>query len=423
MIPFSRNDSMKHVLHLLAPLTLLFLSPFSAYPAQKDKLQDVAEQLRAIDTRDHGRPTGDVPPSAQKLLPQFKAGLRDIIGRTLNQHAASSPEGMRRQILADLEKEGIEVLNESQQEGSTADGDDFGNLYGVTVRQPPRQPDLLAVVTNLTIPCGSDASLNLYRRSGAAWQSILRVESNGYTDVAGAQGSFQFAVSPPDEAGNWFVVTADVNPWCSSNWQQLRYKVLRPGADVQHPEVLLDEHTTVYLGTEQPYKLTVNPHGFEIRHVAYQNLDTSILTRVHDEKYEVQGDKVTRVPPLALAPEDFLDEWLDLKWEDAAPWMASSDTAKLQYWHGRLSHEGREKIDTEFDFVQSCPAVEHNPKWQIGLQLESTGLHDLPGDLPDEIFFTVVKRDGVFYMESVDKDRPPGCPGNSLPRGARDAFP
>jgi len=43
--------------------------------------------------------------------------------------------------------------------------------------------------------------------------------------------------------------------------------------------------------------------------------------------------------------------------------------------------------------------------------------------LPEEIFFTVVKRDGVFYMESVDKDRPPGCPGNSLPRGARDGFP
>jgi len=30
-------------------------------------------------------------------------------------------------------------------------------------------PDLVAVVTNLTIPCGSDASLNLYRRTGTTW--------------------------------------------------------------------------------------------------------------------------------------------------------------------------------------------------------------------------------------------------------------
>jgi len=84
-------------------------------------------------------------------------------------------------------------------------------------------------------------------------------ESNGYADISGAQGSFQFAISPPDNEGNWFVVAADVNPWCSSNWQQLRYKVLRPGEDPRHSQVLLEEHTAIYLGVDQPYRLTVSP--------------------------------------------------------------------------------------------------------------------------------------------------------------------
>jgi len=44
--------------------------------------------------------------------------------------------------------------------------------------------------------------------------------------------------------------------------------------------------------------------------VAAQGLDDSIMTRLHVQKYEVNGDRVTRVPPLALAPEDFLDEWV-----------------------------------------------------------------------------------------------------------------
>jgi hypothetical protein len=404
--------------------TFLILSPFLFLQAQTDKLQAVAEQLRAIDTRGRGNPSDHVPLAAQKLLPQFKSGLREIIGRTLNKHSSSSPETLHELILADLKKAGIEALNQVQRDGYyTADGDDFGYLYDVTVRRPARQPDLMAVVTNLTIPCGSDASLNLYRRMGATWELLLVAESNGYEDVAGAQGSFQFAVSPPDDDGNWFVVTADVNPWCSSNWQQLRYKVLRPGEDANHSVVLLDEHTIVYLGTDQPYRLTVNPQGFEIHNVASQGLDASILTREHVHKYEVSGNRVTRIPPLALAPEDFLDEWVDMKWENASTWAANADAAKLQYWHGRLSRDGREKIDTEFDFVQPCNSAANVSKWQIGLLLEGAGEHDPPGDLPDELFFVISKREGTFYVESVGKDRPPGCPGNTLPRGAREALP
>jgi len=409
---------------LFALLTLLILSWGTVLQAQADKLQAVVEQLRAIDTRVKGTPSTDVPPSAQKLLPQLKAGLREIIGRTINEHYSSSPEILHDIVLSDLKKAGMEALSRVQRDGYyTADGDDFGYLSDVTVRQPERHPDLVAVVTNLTIPCGSDASLNLYRRTGTTWQLILVAESNGYADISGAQGSFQFAISPPDGEGNWFVVTADVNPWCSSNWQQLRYKVLRPGEDPHHSQVLLDEHTTIYLGVDQAYRLTVNPGGFEIRNVAAQGLDDSIMTRVHAQKYEVKGNRVTRVPPLALAPEDFLDEWVEMKWESASTWVSSTDAAKLQYWHNRLSKEARAKLDTEFAFVQPCPAAENISKWQIGLQVEGTGEHDLPGDLPDELFFTISKRDGAFYVESIGKDRPPGCPGEALPRGARDPLP
>jgi hypothetical protein len=416
---------MIHTPRLFPLLTFLTLSPFIFLRAQTDKLHAVVEQLRAIDTRVKGSPSGDVPPAAQKLLPQFKSGLREIIGRSLNDHPSSSPEILHGLILSDLNKAGVEALSLLQQgRYYTPEGDDFGYLYDVTVRQPSRHPDLMAVVTELTIPCGSDASLYLYRRSGATWQLTLVAESNGYADITGAQGSFQFAVSPPDDQGNWFVIAADVNPWCSSNWQQLRYKVLRPGEDVNHTVVLLDEHRNIYLGADQPYRLTVNPHGFEIRNVAYQALDTSILTRVHVQKYEVSGNRVKRIAPLGLAPEDFLDEWVDMKWENASSWASGADMAKLQYWHERLSGDDeRKKFYTEFDFVQPCPARENISKWQIGLLLEGTGEHELPRDFPDELYFTVTKRDGAFYLESVEKDRPPGCPGKAYATGARDALP
>jgi hypothetical protein len=199
---------------------------------------------------------------------------------------------------------------------------------------------------------------------------------------------------------------------------------LRPGEDAYHPAVLLDEHTSIYLGTAQPYRLTASPHGFELHIVAAQGLDDSIVTREHIRNYEVSANRVTRVPPLALAPEDFLDEWVGMKWEDASAWSSRADAAKLQLWHDRLSRrEGSDKIDTEFDFVQPCKAVEKTPTWQIGLQLEGSGDHDLPGDMPAELFFTISKRNNAFYVEGVDKERPVGCPGNTLPHGAREALP
>src|SRR5260370_30625255 len=198
---------------LFALLTLLIRSCGAVLQAQADKLQAVVEQLRAIDTRSKGNPSGAVPPSAQKLLPQLKAGLREIIGRTINEHYSSSPEILHDNVLSDLKKAGMEALSRVQRDGYyTADGDDFGYLSDVTVRQPERHPDLVAVVANLTIPCGTDAALNLYRRTGATWQLILVAESNGYANIGGAQGAFQFCISPPDGERNWVVGSAAPQP-------------------------------------------------------------------------------------------------------------------------------------------------------------------------------------------------------------------
>jgi hypothetical protein len=68
-----------------------------------------------------------------------------------------------------------------------------------------------------------------YEHQGATWKPMLISETHGYSKIYEAQGSMQYAISPPDAAGDWFVVVAGVNPSCSSNSQSLRYKVMRTG--------------------------------------------------------------------------------------------------------------------------------------------------------------------------------------------------
>jgi len=212
--------------------------------------------------------------------------------------------------------------------------------------------------------------------------------------------------------GGWFVVAADINPWCSSNWHSLRYKVMRPGRTAEELQTLLAEQQTIFLGNDEDFKLRVNRKGFQISQVSEQLLDFGILTRVHVQKYEVTGNQVSRVPPFAMIPQDFLDEWVQLPWDEASRWTSSKNQADLQEWHSLLKYQDRE-FETEFDFVQQCPSADNLARWQIGLFLEPKGAADTPSESPDELFFTIIRRDGAFYVAEVDTERSSGCPGEA----------
>jgi len=349
----------------------------------------------------------------------MKSELRTLFWRTLNEHAAVSPENLRTFLLADLKSAGLEVFAERRSESNyNPDAAEFGNVNDVKVQQPAKHADLLVIDASLSVPCGDDHSLTVFQLAGGAWRPLLVADANGYEEVSGAQGSLEYAISPADSDGNWFLVTANITPWCSSNWQGLHYRVLRSGASPETPRVLLKEERGVYIGVDEPFRLKITSRSFEIHNVESQGLDANLLTRVHVQKYQVTGDKVTRVPPFALLPEDFLDEWFDMKWEEAARWTSDPAKSALEHRHERFSESKHDRdFCTEFNFVQACPDEGIEARWQIGLTLEGSSEKDLPEDVPEELYFTIVKRDGAFYLDGAAEERPGGCPGESQPRG------
>jgi len=393
-------------------------SPQSTNPAHQPGLSgdlvQVASQLQRLKTTIDGWPATDVPSIAQGLLPQLKAGLRAIALQVLNRHPGASPEDLRAFLIADIKAAGIEVLSSRGAGTVESEEERFGFVYDVRVQRPSGHPELIAVVFTLTIPCGTDDSLTLFENEGSEWRPLVVAESNSYSEVSGAQGGLDYALSPADANGGWFLVTANTTPWCTSNWQGLHYRVLRPSDSPEAPRVLLDEHRGVYLGVDDPFRLTVRQDGFQVGQMDSQSLDAGLLTRVHVQQYKVEGDRVVRVAPLALLPEDFLDEWVNLSWEDALPWTSGFDLAQLHAWHDRLSRSGSdENLFTEFDFVQPCPSKGPELQWQIGLTLEQSSGGDRIEHIPAELFFTVVKHDEAFYIVGVATKRPNGCPGQA----------
>ena len=402
---------------LLLTFSTVFLFSVSA---QDTPLGEVASKLNSIKLKDSDFPYADVPFLAQQLLSQMKQGLRqEIFDALQNERLASAPpEALRDAILRSLRASNVEIWSPDPNEKADDVSDLYGRLLKLDVSTPKGHPDLLAFQTDLSIPCGDDSSLYIFQRKETGWRMVISREQDNYTLISDARGQFAFHVSPPDAAGDWFVVTVDVNPWCTSNWQSIRYEVLRPTSFApDRPLVLLAEERGVYLGRDDVFDLSVRKDGFQTKHAGSQSLDAGLLTRDHVENYSLSGNRVRRIPPFAFRPEDFLDEWLDMPWEDAKVWVRAGKTPDAQTWRAKLEMRHSARFTTEFDFVQPCPPTPGVSRWQIGLLLEKLGTPVLPANTPNEVFFEISKTGDKFFVDDVATTRPTGCPGNKRPQG------
>jgi hypothetical protein len=116
--------------------------------------------------------------------------------------------------------------------------------------------------------------------------------------------------------------------------------------------------------------------------------------------YDVIGDAVMRVAPFAWEPEDFLDEWLDLPWEDVANWSLPH----LKPWHERLrsSRMGKERLFISEFSLPVQPYGTNHTQWLIGLVFyPSHTATSLPSWLPDELFVIVGSRDDTYVVERI----------------------
>ena len=243
----------------------------------------------------------DVPVAARPLLTCLKHQLRDLISSTINaeSNGSDTPQQLRTLILTQLRNDGVTMTAEEPEE-DVADENNldppyvYGDIFDISIEQPGGHPELLVATTTIGVCCGADTSLYLFKKSGDGWKLTLAQEAGEYEDVSGAHGSFQYEISKPDGNGNFFVATANVNPWCTSNWQSLRYSVMRVGPSAYQPRVLLNASDTIYLGVDQPYNLDVKGNSFSLDFEG-ESKNPDELNRRHFLKYRVSLNHVTRV--------------------------------------------------------------------------------------------------------------------------------
>ena len=372
----------------------------SVSPHAQEAVQTI-RKLRASGLPDFESGQATPPARVPGLLRQLNQQLRELITDTLNDRSRQgvASEG---EITTELQAAGWDEL-------PTQKWNAYGEISQIRFDwRVGYDPGILIVSTQLWIPCGStdpDAAIYVFQGRAREWKLVMATDADFESAGGRQENGMEYQLSPPDTHGGWFLAIAHSPPACGRTPANLRFKILRPGPSADEPRILYDHREPLKQKFEPPFRLQVEEDWFAVTRGRERKLDGE--PGVSITRYEVSGDKITRLQPLALTPEDFLDEWVRLSWDEAGRWSSQSAAADLSKWHSRLSELAYDS--TELEFVQPCPQQSSADEvWLAGLWIDQK-LNPTTKD--ERLYIVVSEKNHAFFVDSVGTSRPGGCPG------------
>jgi len=386
-------------------LACIQLAGQTVLPQAQDAVQTIRE-LRAIGLPNFEAGENGPPARVPGLLRKLNTQLRTLITSTLNDQSRSGVVN-EREIVDELQTAG---WNEIPPYKWSAYGEISQIRFDL---KSGYDPGILVVSTELWVPCGStdpDTAIYVFQGRVRNWKLVLATDAD--FDVAGERKGtgLQYSLSPQDADGNWYLAIAQAPPACGPTPApaSLRYKILRLGQSPNEPRILLDRREPLNERFEPPFRLEVQDDWFAVTRGKERKLDGE--PGVSIARYQIIGDETKRMQPLALTPEDFLDEWVQLGWSEAA--HSSSQSSDLPNWHSILNALANDS--TEIEFVQSCPEQGSADKvWLVGLWIDQK-LN--PNSKNERLYIHVSEKHHDFFIDSVSTSRPAGCPGKGKSR-------
>ena len=385
-------------------IVVLFMASTPARAAEVSlharKAVEAIQQLRAIPIDHSGRDSGP-PGKVPGLLRNLNAELKALIVENLS-------DARRRQLLTETE-----LLDQLRAAGweeiPSHKWDAYGEIHRIRFDwKTDYDPALLVVSTELWLPCGSadpDSAIYVFRESGRKWNLVLATESDFNPTSDESDSGMQYRISPPDDSGEWFLVVGHVPPSCNPDQTVLRYKVLRPGPNPDQPALVTSGREVVDPWYDPAFQIRAESDWFSVTEGKRRKLDREAGVAII--RYAVNRNEARRIHPLALSPEDFLDQWAQLAWDEAKQW--ARDPAQLQTWHAKLA--GLDSGSAEIESAERCSdSRDGDQTWLVELSIDEQPNPQLG---VKSLFVDVAKRNGVFWIDGVHPSHPPGCQGRT----------
>ncbi|HWZ32225.1 MAG TPA: hypothetical protein VNX18_12865 [Bryobacteraceae bacterium] len=351
-----------------------------------------AGRVKALNSRDPE--TGETG----RALDVLHIRLRDWIESRLRTVETPQP-GPLKSLEASLDAELNEArlaLPEHPPDINDGPGGSGMGYAGVKFKWLPEFPDALFVIASASMDCGSDEAVYMYLFRAGHWQRTFTDHPGkdfGYTGVT-------LKVSEPDAQSRRLLLVHYYSVQCASTWMGMSYSIFRVNARGDTRQLLSDRHG-FWLGNDGP-EFVVSPHEVIVEFLD-SSVDVEIHNRTHIHRYNfAQGTR--RLEPIALQPQDFVEEWLTRPWDEVKSWSA----AGLKELHGQLHSD---YIGARYLGVVPCGAKAGN--WLVELSVTRVGEREFSDPL--ETYFLVRDLGNYRYrMEAVPFETPPECEGTGL---------
>ncbi len=283
-----------------------------------------------------------------------------------------------------------------------------GYVGGVSISSQDSDRYLL-VVTDVGMQCGFDNSLYVYERGAdRKWQLLLASEQDDYgKDKYSPQHFLSISVSRSVVAWNKpapppLVLTLGYSPWCSSNWHSLFTRLWRATPATPTPAALIDRTDSLFMGDYDiaSARLTREDVLVEFRGAS---IDGGTFIRSHVEHYRIgKDDKPERIAPVALNPNDFIEEWLTNDWAEAQRWIdPGPGVAISEALHGSL-RKGLVEFPGPAKRCRSDATL-----WQVSFASREDAKDDAPG--PPKYFLVRWMAPYLFTLADLRRKPSPGC--------------
>jgi hypothetical protein len=268
--------------------------------------------------------------------------------------------------------------------GGTSEDSELGFLNDITIQRQSYGygDEFLIVQTGLGIVCGFDESAYVYQWKDRHWQLTLTSEQDVYTEVSYKPQkiySVLVSTSAGEKDHRHLVLTLGMLPWCSSNWQAIYYRLWRTSEGQTDPKPLLDRQEYNYRGREPPIEGSVGPNDALIEFQGGSIDFDDVFERPVVRHFQIDGDDVKQIAPIALGPRGFTEEWLTHDWRDSGAWTEASARDALRKWHQKLHAD---HLTGHFDPV-ALRCARNADLWQIGFGIGQSDTEQRP------VYFTV----------------------------------
>jgi hypothetical protein len=301
-------------------------------------------------------------------------------------------------LAADLAKANLAIDTAPPKEDGP-EGIGFGYAALEFIRFP-ELPDMVFLNASASIPCGADEAIYAYKFDAARWKRVLDVRRK-------AMGNAKLKLSEPNASGRRLVLVNWTSQQCWSSWMTTYHTVYRLDWENGIADQLLSETNGFYFNDEGPL-FALSPSGLSVEYSSH-SVDSSVHHRTVLRRFEF-APAVHRVDPIALQPQDFVEEWLTAPWSE----VQSSSLPAVASWHPKIG--GGFVLGDYTEVTQCAPS-----RWLVGIDISH--LHDKDLAKPESVFFQLRDLGNHRYrMESITSKRPasctaePGKPSEKYPR-------